>query len=178
MRKLCVILSCLLFCAVIPLCAQTNLGSVDVGSSATTTATVTTAGTANYISVVTGGAADLDYTDAGGETCTVGTVYAASATCTVQVKFAPRYAGARYGAVVLNDGNGNTLATAYMQGTGIGPQSSFLPGTQTIETRGFNSAIFAPAGLAVDASGRFYYAEGLFNPYSGPGPGDGNIEAT
>ncbi len=109
--------------------AQTNLGSVNIGSSTTSTVTVTlpSAATLTSIAVVTQGAPNLDFTNAGGGTCATGTPYAANVTCTVQVTFAPRFAGTRYGAVVLSNTSG-VVATAYLQGTGAGPQATFTPG--------------------------------------------------
>jgi hypothetical protein len=126
--------------------AQTNLGSVNVGSSATTAVTVTlpSGGTLGTVSVVTQGEPNLDFTDAGGDTCATGTLYAANATCTVNVTFKPRFAGVRYGAVVLANSTG-ILATEYLQGLGLGPQVTFQPATQ--------SNLFTSAGASVEAWG-------------------------
>jgi streptogramin lyase len=108
--------------------AQTNFGTVNVGSSLTATVTVTIqfAATLRDIAVVTEGAPDLDFTDSGGGTCAVGTAYAANATCTVKVAFGPRYAGMRYGAVVLTHGSPTqaVIGTAYLRGKGATPHQS------------------------------------------------------
>lgn len=118
------------------------LGSVNIGtttSATTETVTFTTAGTLGSISVLTKGISNLDFANAGGGTCTIGTAYAANATCTVKVTFSPKYAGTRLGAVVLADASGNTLAKLYLAGTGIGPQRTFSPGIQVSIGSGFTA---------------------------------------
>jgi hypothetical protein len=106
---------------------QLHFGDVAIGSSASASAIVVipNAATLGTISVVTEGAANLDFTNAGGGTCTVGASYATMSGCTVNVSFAPIYAGARYGAVVLYDTSGNVIGNSYVQGTGQGPQIIF-----------------------------------------------------
>jgi len=93
--------------------AQVDLGRVKVGSSSTTTVSVIviTAGILGSISARMMGAENLDFTNAGGGTCTTNTGYPAGATCTVEVKFQPRLVGQRRGAVVLLDQSGNMLGT-------------------------------------------------------------------
>ena len=116
-----------------------NFGSVNVGSSTTATVTVTfhliSAGTLESISVLTQGATGQDFTNGGGGTCTTGSAYAQGATCTVNVTFAPRYSGTRYGAVQLEDGSGNVLATSYVYGAGTAPQVIFADTTHGILAR-------------------------------------------
>lgn len=111
-----------------------NFGSVNVGGSTTATVTVTfqSAGTLGSITVLTQGATAQDFTNAGGGTCATGNAYAGGAACTVTVSFAPKFAGTRYGAVLLEDGSGNALATGYLYGTGTGPQLIFADTTQGI----------------------------------------------
>ena len=131
-----------------------NFGSLAIGASATQTQTLTipSSVTLGGIAVSTQGAADRDFTDAGGGSCTVGTAYAANATCTVIVTFGPKLAGTRYGAVVLSDSSGNVLATDYLQGSGTGAQVNFLPGTEST----IGSGIDVAAGVIVDGSGNLY----------------------
>ena len=88
--------------------------------------------TLSTISVLTGGAANLDFYKASGGTCAVGSLYADNSTCSVNVAFTPKTPGARYGGVTLQlTGSSSPIfTTAYVQGTGFGPQTSFLPGTQ------------------------------------------------
>jgi len=144
-----------------------NFSSVNVGSSTTATVTVTVlgAGTLGNISVLTQGSPGLDFTNAGGGTCAAGTAYAANATCTVNVTFSPKFAGTRYGAVLLDDGSGNVLATSYVYGTGSGPQVIFAPGTQTNIGRGW----IQPQAVAVDGAGNLYVANYPTSAYASGG---------
>lgn len=75
------------------------------------------AGTLGSTAVTTvGGGAGPEFVDAGTGTCQAGAAYAAGSFCSVDVKFAPRIAGLRYGAVTLLDGRGRAMATGYMFG--------------------------------------------------------------
>jgi len=138
-----------------------NFGTVNVGSKSTTPIsmifTFDTAGTLGSTTVVTQGATGLDFTDAGTGTCKAGTAYGSGATCTINVSFSPKLTGTRYGAANLLDGSGNVLATGYVQGTGVGPQVNFLPGTQSVIAADTSPSSFA--ALAVDSSGNVYIAE-------------------
>ena len=156
-----------------------NFGSINVGStspSETVTFLFTSADTGISPSVVTQGAAGLDFTDAGGGTCdTNGTSYSYSIgdTCTVNVKFSPLHPGLRMGAVVFKDGSGNVQATAYVYGTGTGPAVAFPPGIiSTVAgtgTEAYNgdsilatsAELYVPNGVAVDSAGNLYIAETL-----------------
>lgn len=135
-----------------------NLGAVNVGSSATATVTLTipNAATLGNIAVVTQGATGLDFTNGGGGSCAKGTSYSSKSTCTVVVEFAPKFSGARYGAVQLADNNGNLLATAYVTGSGAEAQLVFLPGAQSVLS---TSALNNPEGIAVDAGGNIYISD-------------------
>jgi sugar lactone lactonase YvrE len=117
--------------------------------------TFDTAGTLGSTAVVTQGATGLDFADAGTGTCTAGTAYTAGATCTVDVNFKPKFAGTRYGAAELLDSSGNVLATGYVQGTGVGPQVNFLPGTEII----IAPDLAWSGGIAVDGSGNVYITD-------------------
>jgi len=110
--------------------------------------------------VVTQGATNLDFTDAGTGTCnTNGTsyTYVANDTCTVVVKFAPQYAGTRYGAVQLVDNSGNVLATANIYGKGTGPQLALTGPGFPITTLG--GGFKYPFGVAVDGNGNVYVGD-------------------
>jgi sugar lactone lactonase YvrE len=144
-----------------------DFGPVNVGGSSTTPvamlfifdAPVTLGSTA----VLTKGAANLDFTDAGTGTCTANTTYYIGDTCTVNVTFKPKYPGPRYGAAELFDTSGKLLATGYVQGTGVGPLATFakstsgiyLPGKQVSMGSGLND----PVGVAVDGSGNVFVAD-------------------
>jgi sugar lactone lactonase YvrE len=141
-----------------------NFGTVNVGSTSGTPISIIftfdTAGTLGSTAVVTQGAPNLDFTNAGTGTCKAGAAYTVGESCTVDVSFNPKFAGTRYGAAELLDGSGNVLATGYVQGTGVGPQVNFLPGTQsTVFTAG-------PAnlyGIAIDGNGNIYLVDASNN---------------
>jgi N-acetylneuraminic acid mutarotase len=135
-----------------------NFGSQSVGSpsaSKTLTFSFSSSTTIGGTQVVTQGATGLDFTDAGAGTCTSATTYGAGDTCTVIVTFKPTLPWARYGAAELLDASRNVLATGYVQGSGVGPQMNFLPGTQ----KNVPGTSPEPTGLAVDASGSVYSAD-------------------
>jgi large repetitive protein len=138
-----------------------NFGTVNVGSPSSVTSFTfyfDAAGTIGAPAVVTQGILGLDFTDAGTGTCTTnGTshYYNAGDTCTVDVVFTPRSPGGRNGAAELTDSLGNVLATAYVQGTGAGPQLNFPAGAQSTPISG----TFSPIGIAVDAAGNIYFSE-------------------
>jgi hypothetical protein len=141
--------------------AQTSFGSVNVGSSTSGTATITipNGGTLASIAVVTQGATNLDYSQASGGTCAVGTPYSAGASCTVNVAFMPKFAGGRSGAVVLADGSNNVIGTGYLQGTGVGPQLAFNLGNLAPFTPIPATLLGLPTALAMDDSGNVYIAD-------------------
>jgi hypothetical protein len=164
MRKPCFILSCLFVCAA-SVSAQTNFGSIDIGQSSTMTVTATFTNPTTLTSIVvdTAGTSNLDFTNAGGGTCTIGTSYAANDTCTIQVKFSPKMAGPRYGGFALTNQLYEAAAQGYLQGAGYGPQTGFLPATQTIlPSAPLIGPFVAPQGLAADENGYFYAVEGQF----------------
>jgi len=110
--------------------------------------------TIGSIKVLTQGTANLDFTvNSGTTTCTAET-YSSATTCSVGVTFAPKYPGARSGAVVIENGS-NVLATVYVYGTGTGPQVAFNPGITSALGGGFSE----PSGVAVDGGGNVYVAD-------------------
>lgn len=145
------------FCAAAP--AQTNLGSISVGSSSASTAVtvaIPSAAAVTGISVVAQGAPDLDFNNAGGGTCALGKAYTAGSTCTVNVAFTPVVAGTRYGAVVL-EGAGGVVGLSYLIGAGQAPQSTFLPASPSTIGTGFAS----PEAVAVDGNGNVFIVDGV-----------------
>jgi sugar lactone lactonase YvrE len=135
-----------------------NLGSVNIGATSSivpVTMMVSAAGTLGSISALTQGVTGLDFASTSGGSCTTGNNYSIGDTCTANVTFTPTLAGVRYGAVVLDDGSGSIMATAYIQGAGVGPQVDFLPGTESV----VSSDLSGPQGVAVDGSGNLYLAD-------------------
>lgn len=138
-----------------------NFGAVNVGSTSASTSlvfTFDTAGKVNLPVVVTLGSVGLDFADAGTGSCTTNGkthAYKVGETCTIDVIFKPRYAGARYGAGLLRDDFGHVLASGYVYGMGLGAQAAFFPGTGVSIANG----LVNPLGVAVDGSGSVYVAE-------------------
>jgi hypothetical protein len=115
-------------------------------------------------------AENLDFTNAGGGSCAVGTAYAAGATCTVKVAFSPQFIGPRYGAVVLLDSTAaaNPIGTVYLQATGQGPELTYPPIVQVdlgpvpiYPTTDFQSNS-SDGGLAFDGNGNIYVASASY----------------
>jgi uncharacterized protein YjiK len=133
-----------------------NFGTVNLGSLSPPTIamifTFDTAGTLGRTAVLTQGATGLDFSDAGSDTCTANTAYAAGATCTLNVTFTPKFAGTRNGTSVLYNSAGSAIATGNLQGLGFGPQLRFLPGAQSLVT----GSIGEPEGVTIDNSGNVY----------------------
>jgi hypothetical protein len=159
MRKLSFSLACLVLSIAPALQAQTDMGTVDIGSNATAsvTATILHPGTLSSISVTTGGNTNLDFTSTGG-TCKVGDPHAAADTCTIEVTFAPTLAGQRFGGFLLMNQDGSIAAQGYLHGTGRGPQITYMPGTRTQ----LLNNIVVPNGLATDSGSNIYAVEGAW----------------
>jgi hypothetical protein len=138
-----------------------NMGSINVGGSRTATVVFTfqTGGELNSTqpyTVVTQGLPGLDFTDASGSTCAANINYTTGATCSVKVKFSPKFPGGRYGAVNLYGSLGKIFATAYVCGVGTGPQVNFLPAVQsTLLFTGLSE----PATIVACDSGNLYIAD-------------------
>ncbi len=138
--------------------AGVNFKSVNIGTSSASTPlpfTFDSAVTIAVPQVLTQGAPNLDFTSDGTGTCAAG-AYNAGDYCWVNVVFSPKYAGTRTGAVVLTDTSGNPIATAYVYGTGMGPQIAFSPAMQTVTPV---SGLAHPYGLTVDLAGNLYIAD-------------------
>ena len=142
--------------------AQTNFGEVNLGASSTSTATITipASATPSKIAVVTQGASGLDFTNAGGGSCTVGTNYGTGQSCTVQVEFKPVYSGERYGTALLLDASGNVIASAPLEGNGVGPQIAFGGGAVIAFAPMANGVAFNnPFDPAVDGNGNLFITD-------------------
>jgi hypothetical protein len=93
--------------------------------------------------------------------------YSSATGCSIQATFTPKYPGERLGAVEVLDGSSNILATAYIQGTGTGPQIAFattnsqgdyIPSSQ-ISLTPPSGGFVNPTGVAVDGSGNVFVAD-------------------
>ena len=107
-----------------------------------------------------GSALDFNATspDGSGTLCAAQT-YATQTTCTVDVTFAPARPGARNGAVVIEDGSGNMLATTYVYGVGDAPQVTYNQGYNPSATNLLGAGFSGPQGVAVDAHGDVFVAD-------------------
>jgi hypothetical protein len=146
--------------------ANAALANTNVASTASTTVTfaISAGTTLGSIAVVTQGAAGLDFTNAGGGTCAAET-YESATTCTVNINFTPTFAGLRLGAALLEDGDGNILATTYLSGLGIGPQIAFSQPTITAPVTGLNQ----PFGIGFDGHGNLFetdYGSGTIKKFT------------
>jgi len=144
-----------------------NLGMIPAGSTSAadqltfTFSASATLGATPY-QVMAMGATGQEYSDAGTGSCAAGVSYQSGSSCTVNVLFAPIYAGTRNGGLVLEDSSGNTLATALMSGVGTGPQMVHFGGFEVIAATHIGQA----SDLAVDSAGEIYLVDeggGLFN---------------
>ncbi len=122
--------------------------------SATIAFSVDAGTTIGSVNVLTEGAANLDFTLNSGTTTCAAETYSSATTCTVGVTFAPKYPGARSGAVVIENGS-DVLATVYVYGTGTAPEVAFNPGAASALGGGFSE----PEGAAVDGAGNIYVAD-------------------
>jgi trimeric autotransporter adhesin len=126
-------------------------------------------------SVVTQGATGLDFTDAGGGTCSAQT-YAAGTSCTVNVDFGPQAPGLITGALVIEGPAGAVLGADNFYGVGNAPVARFssavissyvgtgnaCDGTLSScgDTGSATSATLNnPNAVAFDASGNLYIAD-------------------
>ncbi len=149
----------------LPTTTAANFGTEAIGQTTaaqTLTLSFTSfgSGTLGSIQALTHGAPNLDFALAPGGTCAVGAAYSAGSTCTVNATFTPTLAGYRRGGVVIQDTSGNTLAIAYIQGVGSGPQIAFLPGIVStyisLTTEAQNNGGFTESAMSADGAGNIY----------------------
>lgn len=153
----------------------TTFNAATVGTTTPQTQSVTvnvqTSGTVASVAVLTNGAPNLDFTDAG-DNC----VGKSAGSCSVTVSFAPKYPGARNGAVVLLDAHENTLGVAYVTGIGQGALGVLIPGTVGIAAGqvtewtqlgdgnpATQADLYLPSGVAVDGLGDIFIADSHHN---------------
>jgi len=144
-----------------PLAAQSlsptgpaNFGSINVGSTANATFTFSTPSATNIASVlaVTDGVANRDFT-VSQQNC-VGTV----TSCSIQVSFAPYFAGPRHGYLAVVNTAGTLVGHAYLYGIGVNGQVSYSPSvsTATASVASLSPAAFSPTSAIPDGAGNIY----------------------
>jgi sugar lactone lactonase YvrE len=144
-----------------------NFGSQAIGTPSaaqTLNFSISAGTTVGSIGVLTQGAANLDFTNAAGSTCTAMT-YTSVVTCTVKVILTPKAAGLAAGAVVFFSEASNTgtiLANVPVYGIGTGSQIAYGPGTATaIDPTVNGQALYDAPGVAVDAAGDLFIADNV-----------------
>jgi hypothetical protein len=154
--------------------APQTVGTASAAQSVTVTAT--SAGTVSTIDILTVGVAGLDFARGGGTSTCASAHLAAGAKCTESVTFKPAAPGTRAGAVVLLDGAGKVLGTAYLSGTGLGGLGVFVPAnmitvagvyrTWTSTEDGIpavDANLDQPASVTLDGAGNMYIADTAHN---------------
>jgi hypothetical protein len=150
-----------------------NFGTIPVGqtsSAITLTFTFSGSGTIGSITPMLQGAPALDFAVVAGGNCTVGASFSAASTCTANVVFSPQLPGVRYGAVIIKDGSGNTVATDLVNGIGSGPQVRLVPRfpriTPAWPTVGGSTTGDNVGSGAVDGIGDVFYLKPNLNTVS------------
>ena len=138
-----------------------SFGPVNVGTTApvqTITYTFTSGVTLSDVSIVTAGAAGLDYVDGGTSTCAAGAPYDAGESCVISVAFTPSAPGMRSGAVSLYaEGDNLPLETWYLGGIGQSSSVTVDPGMQS--TLGSLSNSGLAYGSVIDGAGNIYVVD-------------------
>jgi sugar lactone lactonase YvrE len=137
-----------------------NVGATSGTLSATVT--ITTAGIASEINVLTQGAVNLDFKFVSGGSCSATGAYSVNATCTVKYTFSPSHPGTRYGGVTITNSTGTILGQTRLTGIGTGPQVTFAPASGAALDV-LNSSFGYAYGVAVDGSGNVYVADSSNN---------------
>ncbi|HEY0307528.1 MAG TPA: hypothetical protein VGB94_05165, partial [Acidobacteriaceae bacterium] len=96
------------------------------------------------------GGTTTEFSDPGGDTCTLNTAIPAAKTCVFYAQFTPAAAGLREGAVSFM----GSAVSAYLSGVGQAANISMDPGTQTTIGTGLK-----PNGVAVDLIGNLYISD-------------------
>ena len=127
-----------------------NTCSANCGETITLTYAVTASGNLGQIRTLNQGSSQpsLDFNVAG-STCP-GSLTAGS-TCTVSIKFSPKYPGLRTGVIEITRPDGSLAASTMLYGVGQGPQIAFDPATsQNV------ASLASPNGVAMDAAGDLF----------------------
>ena len=141
-----------------------NFGNVNIGSTSpniTISFQFLQPGTLSQVLATQKGNNNGEFSIVSGGTCTVGSSFNQGDSCSVIVNFKPQYAGTRYGSVELMNSYNELFGTAYIFGTGVGPQLVFLPGVTNQVASGY-----VPGGnypglvtMAVDGSDNLFYTD-------------------
>ncbi|MGD0681221.1 MAG: Ig-like domain repeat protein [Terracidiphilus sp.] len=156
--------------------APQPVGIISIAQNVTVTSIVT--GTVQTVEVLTLGASGLDFAGVPiSSTCANGFQFTLGVkTCTESVTFKPTAPGLRAAAVVLLDGGGSVLATAYLSGIGLGGLGVLVPGNilpvagdgqykdaVSNNISAIQAELYLPSGVTVDGAGNLYIADTLHN---------------
>ena len=135
---------------------NTQFAATAVGSSLTQPVAFATVSAANLTAenFTLQGSATAEFTDAGGDTCSLNTALAADTTCVFDVKFAPLQAGARDGSMAFT----GSVASSFLGGVGKAANVSVDPGTQTTIGSGLKVN-----GVGTDLLGNLYVSDATSN---------------
>lgn len=140
-----------------------NFGNVNIGSTSpniTINFQFLQPGTLSQVLAVQKGNNNGEFNIVSGGTCTVGSSFNQGDSCSVIVNFTPQYAGTRYGAVELMNNYNELFGTAYIFGTGVGPQVVFLPGvTNQVASDYVAGSYPGLITMAVDGSDNLFYTD-------------------
>ena len=135
-----------------------ELGSSNVGKAAALAGTVAFAFNGSVtpasFAIAQAGKAHPDFAITGG-TCTTGTAYAASSSCTESVTFTPSTVGSVSAKLLMLDGSNNVLSSIMLHGTGIGANAQISPAVEST----VGSGLKTPSQVALDAAGNVYVAD-------------------
>lgn len=134
-----------------------EFGASALGSAApggTVTFSFQGAVTPASFAIVEAGMASPDFSISGGS-CTVGTAYAAGATCSETVVMTPSSVGSIAANLQMLDATGNVLASIALHGTGTG---STIQATPALESA-MGGSLMTPSQVATDAGGNIYVAD-------------------
>ena len=129
-----------------------DFGTVAVGSSVTqrVTFTETSPGYHDRSLVTTQGVTNRDF-QVSVDNCQFS--LATGSQCYIDVTFAPKFPGDRYGGAVMMNQGGGRIGTAYLHGVGSGPQGSFRSSAATA----FTPFPVLDGGFCSDSFGNLYF---------------------
>ena len=138
-----------------------NFGTISVGQSSkpiALTLTFSGSGTIGNVTAMMQGAPAMDFAVVSGGTCALGLSFTDSNTCTANVTFSPKFTGTRFGAVIVKDSSGNTVAMDLVDGVGSGPQARFIPKYASYPWKTLGGGLFTD-GFAVDGVGNVFVVD-------------------
>jgi len=141
--------------------AGADFGKVQIGSTSpvqTLMFNFSVSGTLNNLLILAQNVSAMDFVNAGTGNCAQGSFYFSNVRCTLDVKFSPKFAGDRNGAVLFRNTNLQTFVTSYLHGFGNAPQITYLPAYERSVSY-LASGQAPPQGVAVDGNDVVYICD-------------------